>query len=64
MGNNPSLTVLAIAVSNPHPDREKHGLGMWLLLKGEDTFEIQLARNRDNKPYVADKRLMQKNPGG
>ena len=64
MGNNPSLTVLAIAVSNPHPDREEHGLGVWLLLKGENTFEIQLAHNRDNKPYVADKRLMEENPGG
>ena len=62
-GNNPSLTVLAIAVSNSHPDREEHALGMWLLLKGEDTFEIQLAHNRDNKPYVADKRLIEENPG-
>ena len=64
IGNNTSLTVLAVAVSNPHPDRVGPGLGIWLLLKGEDSFEIQIAHNRDNKPYVNDKRLLEKNPAG
>ena len=63
VGNNASLTVLAVAVSNPHPDREEHTLRTWLLLRGEDTLEIQVAHNRDNKPYVADKCLLQENPG-
>lgn len=57
-------SALAIAASDAHPDREEHGPGMWLLLKGKDAFEIQLAPNRDNKTYVADRRLLQENPGG
>ena len=46
---------LTIIISNDQPNREQDYPRTWLLYKGNDTIEIHVAHDSQNKPLVLEK---------
>lgn len=49
---NTTMANLTIMVSNDQPTREQKYPPTWLLYKGEDTIEVHVNHDSNNRPFV------------